>query len=311
MDRDERNELRTITDEVAGWVDQARSVLRHRAKVDKAADDALGALRRAVVDARRDGTVAWRAMLLRPDEGKLLGAVARQVHQPSLAPSESQALDRLAAEVPTALHDVKAAIGARRLFSGNKKRDVGQAAAQFLVEFRGWGLSTGLPQLLHRLDRQDESATEVSAADALADWVGLGVRVTDLGRAPEVLASATVAELPDAIKTIEKALKDEARFRSDALSAGEAVRKSEARKLLTEMPVDRLKEATRDRLRIGPLTDAGIATVQAVLDRGAHLEHLPGIGATTATRMRGAAQTLWQTTYDEMPVRIDIKDHNA
>ena len=311
MDRDERNELRTITDEVAGWVDQARAVLSHRAKVDKAADDALGALRRAVVDARRDGTVAWRAMLLRPGDGQLLGEIARHANQPSLVPDGIQTLDRLTTGVATALHDVKAVVGARRLFSGTKKRDAGQAAAQFLVEFRGWGLSTGLPQLLHQLDRQDDSATEVSLADALADWVGLGVRVTDLGRAPEVVESATVAELPDAIKTIEKALKDEARFRSDALSAGEAVRKREARKLLTEMPVNRLKDATRDRLRIGPLTDAGIATVQAVLDRGVQLEHLPGIGATTATRMRGAAQTLWQTTYDEMPVRIDIKNRTA
>jgi len=71
--------------------------------------------------------------------------------------------------------------------------------------------------------------------------------------------------------------------------------------------VERLKEATRDRLRIGPLTGAGLNTVQAVLDRGNLVSHLPGIGATTATRMRGAAQTLWQTTYDETPVRIDIK----
>lgn len=74
------------------------------------------------------------------------------------------------------------------------------------------------------------------------------------------------------------------------------------------MPVDRLRDATRDRLRVGPLTDAGITTVQAVLDRGASLQHLPGIGATTATRMRGAVHTLWQMTYDEMPVRVDIKN---
>lgn len=51
--------------------------------------------------------------------------------------------------------------------------------------------------------------------------------------------------------------------------------------------------------------------MQAVLDHGAYLEYLPGIAATTATRMRGAAQTLWQTTYDEMPVRVDIKNRTA
>src|SRR5690606_40113236 len=36
------------------------------------------------------------------------------------------------------------------------------------------------------------------------------------------------------------------------------------------------------------------------------LATLPGIGDTSAWRMLGAAQTLRQTTYDEMPVRIDI-----
>ena len=38
-----------------------------------------------------------------------------------------------------------------------------------------------------------------------------------------------------------------------------------------EMPVERLKDATRGRLRIGALTDAGITTVQQVLDHGARI----------------------------------------
>ena len=90
-----------------------------------------------------------------------------------------------------------------------------------------------------------------------------------------------------------------------------ARRRAETRALLTEMSVERLKEATRDRLRFGPLTDAGITTVQSVLELGDRLQQVPGIGATTATRMRGAAQTLWQTTYDEMPTRIDIKNRTS
>lgn len=106
-------------------------------------------------------------------------------------------------------------------------------------------------------------------------------------------------------------LKDEAQSRSNAVNAGNEVRRAETRALLTEMSVERLKEATRDRLRFGPLTDAGITTVQSVLELGDRLQQVPGIGATTATRMRGAAQTLWQTTYDEMPTRIDIKNRTS
>jgi SNF2 family DNA or RNA helicase len=72
------------------------------------------------------------------------------------------------------------------------------------------------------------------------------------------------------------------------------------------MPIDRLKDATRERVRISPLSDAGIATVQDVFTYANRLASIPGIGATSAHRIRGAAQTLWQTTYEEMPVRIDI-----
>jgi len=107
MERDERQQLRTITDEVAGWVDQARSVLTYRAKIDKAADDAIGVLRRAVVDTRRDGTVEWRALPLSAGDSRLLGDVARQAHQPSMASAENRTLDRLSTEVAKALHDVQ------------------------------------------------------------------------------------------------------------------------------------------------------------------------------------------------------------
>ena len=75
---------------------------------------------------------------------------------------------------------------------------------------------------------------------------------------------------------------------------------------MADMPVERLKEATRDRISTAPLKEAGIKTVLDVINAGS-LQHLPGIGPTLATRIKGAAQTLWQTTYDEMPARIDIK----
>jgi ERCC4-related helicase len=311
MERDERQQLRTVTDELASWVDQARSVLARRGAIDNAAGDATGALRRAVFAVGRNGTVEWRALPVRAGDGRLLGAIARQAHLPPLAADDSLALTRLTTEVSKALHDVKSVVGARRFFSVGKRRDAGQTSADFLIQFQRWGASNGVPHLLGRMDRTVDKLPEVSSADALADWVGLLHQLSDLGSSPEIFPIAVVAELPAAIKIIDQALKDEVRFRSDALTAGNAVRRFEVRRLVSEMPVDRLKDATRDRIRIGPLMDAGITTVQAVLDHGSGLEHLPGVGATTATRMRGAAQTLWQTTYDEMPVRIDIKTRTS
>lgn len=308
MERYERQQLRGIRDEVAGWAGRAGAVLAQRAAIAMAADGATGTLRRAVVDVGWDGTTAWRAIPLRSGDGRLLGEIARALHQPSLAPGEQETLERLTAEVAQALHYVKPVFGARRLLSGRAKRDAGEGAARFLHAYRDWGASAGVPHLLRRLDGTGGGTAEVGVADALTDWVGLGARVADLGRTMELLPGALVADLPAMIRTIETALNEEARFRAAAVSAGEAVRTSETRRMLADMPVERLKDATRDRLRIGPLTDAGLTTVQTVLEFGARLEHLPGIGPTTAARMRGAAQTLWQVTYDEMPVRIDIKN---
>ena len=67
MERNERQQLRAITDEVARWVDDAHSVLSYRAKINGVGNDAVDRIRRAVVPVRRDGEVGWRIVLLRPE----------------------------------------------------------------------------------------------------------------------------------------------------------------------------------------------------------------------------------------------------
>lgn len=312
MDRDERQQLRALIDEVAGWARQAHSVLSHRAEIDKAGQDAMQQLRRAVVAVQSPDQDGWRVMLLRSADSRNLGAVAKLNLLPAMSAGEYKALDVLTTQAAEAVRDAKSLVGTRRFFSGSRKREAGTTAADFLRAYRETGQATGLPDLLHRLGENDNGATsEVPLTDALADWVGLRPRISDIGPAHGLLAAAVLQDLPNAIATIDRAIADEARFRAVAVTAGETVRRGDVYRLLAEMPVERLKEATRDRLRVGPLTDAGITTVQSVLDNGAALEYLPGIGATTATRMRGAAHALWQTTYDEMPVRIDIRNRTS
>ena len=308
MERHDQQRLREIADEVASWVALANTITDQRAKIEQTAISAVDALRQSVVEVRRDGTAAWRVLPLRRTDGTLLGAVTRHAHLTPLTEDDQQALKRLVTDAAAATHDVRSSLGVRRFFRGSKKRDAGRAAADFLVAFREWASGAGVPDLLTQLSGQPTETSEIDVSDVLAEWVGLAPHLNDLGHSPEVVAVAAVADLPDAVASIERVLAEEAESRSKVVKAGNEVRAAETHALLVEMPVERLKDATRDRLRIGPLTDSGIATVQDVLDLGAGLEHLPGIGATTATRIRGAAHTLWQTTYDEMPTRIDIKN---
>jgi ERCC4-related helicase len=311
MERIERQELRAVSHEVRVWVEQARLTLAARAEVEAAGAKAVDHLRRAVVDVRHDGQSKWRILPLRHGDAGRLGLIARQRHLPVMSRREADLLGRLLSETAKAVEDSKTATGARRLVAGGKKREAGAQAARYLRVYRDWAMKTDLPGLIQRLaPASDPPRHEIPTHDALSDWVGLAPRIADLGRTQETVPVAVVSHLHDAVETVEQALRQEERLRSDAAEAGEALRRHDVSRLLNDMPVERLKEATRDRLRVGPLTDAGITTVRAVLEQGERLELLPGIGATTATRMRGAAQTLWQTTYDEMPVRIDLKDRS-
>ena len=311
MDRDQRQLLRTFSDEVASWTIQAESVLKHRAAVDEVADEAVLTLRRAVVEVRSDGSVDWRALPLRARDSQLLANVARPRQQPLLTADELQELNRLATDGADAVHNVKHVLGSGRFFVGSKKRDAGRASAEIITNLRANGIKMGIPELLVRTAPEDGPPIDVSTGDVLADWVGFGSRVTDLGNGPEIIAYPAVASLTEAVKTIEQAFGEQSRLRDNCLTAGNAVRKAEVCRLMSEMPVERLKDATGGRLRIGALTEAGITTVQAVLDHGANVVNLPGIGVTTAARMWGAAQTLWQTTFDEMPIRIEINTRTA
>ncbi|OCB36943.1 helicase SNF2 [Mycobacterium malmoense] len=311
MKSDERQRLRLIADEVSAWVATATPVRAQRRAIADASVAAKDALRSRVVDVGHEGQVAWRVLPLHAADSALLQNMARYDGLPRITEDFRTALARLTTEVPTALRDVRAVTGASRFFRGSTARDKGLQAAQFLAAFRQHFLSNRMPETLTRL-----AATKIAepgpipVIDALSDRGGLATRLADLGESAQVLGADRLAWLPEAIGKVRGAVEQEARCRAAALEAGTKVRQAETARIIAGMPVDRLKEATRDKIRTAPLTDAGLATVADVINfRG--LEAIPGIGPVSATRIRGAAQTLWQTTYDEMPVRVDIKNRSG
>lgn len=311
MNRDQRQQLREIADELARWVDLAAPIRAQRADVAARAVAAEKDLRGAAVPVRRHGVVAWHLLLLRPQDSDRLMDLARYRGLPTISTATHETLIKLTGEVTTAIGDVQAIVGARRFFTTSGKRDKGSIAAQFLTNYRSWFIGSGMPDALNRLATQQASVpARITPADALSDQVGLATKMGNLGGSAELLPANLFTDLRQAAIKVGNAAAEEAAYRAAAVAAGNEVRRVEAARIVAEMSVERLKEATRDKIRTGPLTDGGFKTVLDVI-RADSLEHLPGIGPTLAMRIKGAAQTLWQTTFDEMPARIDIKRRTA
>jgi hypothetical protein len=311
MNREERQRLRLITEEVSDWIEVATAVRGQRENVATAAVAAKKALRDAVVEVRRNGKMAWRVMPLRANDCERLEDIARYDALPGITESFRQTLTYLTKDVAEAISRVQAVNGARRFFSRSATRESAHEAAEFLSNYREWFISNGLPETLKRVaTEKPKPLGRISVSDALADRIGLARRMADLGQSAEILEGSSFAGLSTATRQVLGAAAKEAKCRAAVVDAANEVRRVEAAYIISAMGVDRLKEATRERIRTAPLTDAGLLTVGAVLEFK-WLESLPGLGPTGATRIRGAAQTLWQTTYDEMPPRIDIKSRTV
>ncbi|MEO3823410.1 SNF2-related protein [Actinomadura sp. B10D3] len=100
---------------------------------------------------------------------------------------------------------------------------------------------------------------------------------------------------------------DHRRALADVHRALAPLRAEAARKQLGSIPLARLKDVTEGRLRLGPLEDAGYATVADVLDATPYrLQLLPGIGPQTARQLHAAAESLREAAERSASVRVDV-----
>lgn len=308
MEREARQHLRGVVEEISGWRKLAVQIVEQCEPVETAAEDAARRLLGRVTSLGTGSSTAWRVLQLTPSDADLVTSLARRRALPELSAPVQQGIHQLTGDADRALTAVRALFGARRLFSGkSRKNEAGQAAA-YLVSLHEQVASTRLVTDLESLAARDGSAVpSVGLPAVLDDAVGFGHR---LGARAELVERHELDAARTALAAMDRALHRENEFRTAVSAAGNAVRHAEVRRLLAEMPVERLKDATSGQLRINALIDAGIGNVQQVLDQGSRIRSLPKVGETTGNRMVGAARTIWQTTLDEMPVRIDIKNRS-
>lgn len=305
LNREELQRLHRALDEVGGWLRLGTAIDEHRTRVAREAEVGFDSLRSRILEVKSPSGTRWWVLPLGEMDTGPLTVLARFASLPQLRAEDASLLGALTNEVPQALLQAKANFGLRKFLSRGQARDANESAARFLFDFRRWGDAVGLAEVLERLDDRNTPRRPIELADALTPTTGLAPRLAELGDG-QLLSIVSVAELPASVGIIQRTIASESSYRQRALDAGVALRKAETDRMIAEMPVERLKDATRERIRIAPLSEVGITTVAAVLRHANHISTLPGIGPTSAQRIRGAAQTLWQSTFEEMPVRIDV-----
>ncbi len=108
-----------------------------------------------------------------------------------------------------------------------------------------------------------------------------------------------------ALEAVDKA-------RVGAKQAFDAVRREIVVRQLQTMEVGRLREVTEGRLNLGPIVNAGVSTVAAVLTAGpARLRGVPGVGEQTATRAVAAARQVEAALGQGVRVRFDPDSPSA
>jgi ERCC4-related helicase len=293
------------------WVTAARQVRNFHSSVSRDAEQANATLRSRAFEVVVHDT-RYSALPLDVSDTAHVESLVRHAYRPHISESDQLLLTRLEDDCVRALDHVKALYGARRLVSGSLRKDTARGALQWLERERTWFEDRDASTVDERLG--SPGVRDPGAADALEGLLdpAVGFSATpdaDTSRA-RLVPIANIRTLAAALATIDEALAGEEMSKKEARLAGERVRAADTRRFVSAMPLDRLREATNDRLRLGPLRTAGYRTVTDVLDRESSLTAVPGIGPATARTIAAAAHELQRAAMEEMPVRIDIKSRH-
>ena len=138
MEREERQNLKGVVDEVSGWHKRAAALIKERQAITAAAEAGAAALLGRSIPLTVGGATFWHVLQLTPSDGDHVTALARGTALPAMPPLAQQGIDQLTTDADRALGDVKPLFGARRMFSGKSRKDTAAQAATYLVSLRDW-----------------------------------------------------------------------------------------------------------------------------------------------------------------------------
>jgi superfamily II DNA or RNA helicase len=283
----------------------ATAIRHHRASIQDAATTAQDTLltRRLTITGP---ALSCSVLPLRPADSTLAAAMQHAALLPHLDASAENVLTVLTKDVPLALADEDATSGIAGFFAGKDRRDAAARAEYYLAETSAWLDASGALTSLQAVDTRHVPRPD-GTLDSLLDTEGpLLTATAHLG--PVALVDlAPMAHLPTTIATLRSVVETEQEARTRVLDAGHRVRDVAARRELNTMDIDRLRDVTRDQLRLGAVRDAGIQTVGELLRAPITAGQLPGVGETTAARINAAARSIQDAAREDAAVQIDAR----
>jgi len=297
VDKALRDRLQTLSD-------VATEVRHHRASVQDAAASAKDVLltRRLTITGP---ALSCSVLPLRLTDTTLASAMQHAAALPHADRAVEDVLTVLTKDVPVALADEDAASGIAGIFAGRERREAAARAEQYLTNTLAW-LDNGALTALKAIDTRHLPRPDATL-DALLDTEGPLLTATARLGPVALIDLAPMAHLPTTIATLRSVVETEQEARARVLDAGHRVRDVAARRELNTMDIDRLREVTRDQLRLGAVRDAGIQTVGELLRAPIVAGHLPGIGETTAARINAAARSMQDAAREDAAIQVDAR----
>lgn len=302
MDGSRRQQPKQLAELAGRWAGEARRLLAERDRVE-----ALAAQSRSQLVARIRPLTVWgipcTVLPLMVADRQLLTAIGVARGLPVIAPDILEWLRRLPGEVAWAQRALKAETGLWRSFASAEAKQEAQAAAAWL---------SSVDAFAHRVDLDGVLAAALpprpalrALEDALEPKLGIAEQL-GCGSASVTMLSAEFLEgLPASARAVDAAVTAWHRTRQEVIQAAHQAKRCEASLVVSAMPLERLRDVTKETLHLRPLHRRGWTTVGQVLANEGRLTGVPGLGDATSEKVIDAAHALWRRVLDEVPVTID------